>query len=64
METKEQLQQRVDRTLEKIKAVLAEENCELEPFVLIVSGNLVKKEINIVAKPMPKPVSTGEGGAN
>ena len=46
----EEKQQRIDRTLARIQSILNEENCELEPFVLIVSGRLVKKEINAIAK--------------
>ena len=46
----EEKQQRIDRTLEKIRSILEEENCELEPFVLIVSGQIVKKEINVIPK--------------
>ena len=50
METKEQKEARLSRAMEKIKKILDEEQCELEPFVLISSGVLIKKEINIIAK--------------
>ena len=53
METKEEKQLRINRTMDKIQKILNEENCELEPFVLIISGQLVKKEINVIAKDLP-----------
>jgi hypothetical protein len=71
METDEQKGARVSRALIKISAILEEEHCELEPFVLITNGNLIKKEINVVAKPLPEqsaPVvpapAQPEGGTN
>ena len=50
METKEDKQLRINRAMDKIQKILNEENCELEPFVLIVSGQMIKKEIVVIAK--------------
>lgn len=61
METNEARQERITRVMERIKQVLNEEQCELEPFILISAGNLLKKEINVVAKPLivqTEPVGT------
>jgi len=59
MESKEERQKRVQRTMERIQLILNEEQCDLEPFVLIASGQLMKKEINVVAKDL-RNVNTPE----
>lgn len=62
METQEQKNERVARALQRIQRVLDEEFCELEPFILISSGILIKKEINVVAKSLPS-IGTPNFGA-
>ena len=64
-------EQRMQDAMKKINRILNEEQCELEPFVLIVQGVLVKKEINIVAKKKKAeqvgeltPIALTEGGNN
>ena len=70
METNIQKEERINRALKRVQAVCAEEHVELEPFLLIVQGLIVKKEINVVAKDLPQvagPVADNakqEGGTD
>ena len=59
MESNDEKQARITRALEKVQKALDEEQCELEPFLLVVEGKLVKKEINMIAKPLLQETSSG-----
>lgn len=51
---------RVQRCIDRINQVLAEENCIMEPFIKIIGSQITDPQVLIIAKDVEKPVEEKE----